>query len=239
MEKGRRKRAKKRTPRTLVVQKLENVSKEAFRTHYDLITQLVGTSPGIYCLYDGGALYYVGKSADLRKRVKQHLRDKHFASWTHFSLYLVQKVAHIEEIESLLIKIANPEGNRRIPRGEAGSSMVNELKALVRQKQAEEFAEMFGTRKPKSHPAKKQVKRHTKSLKGLVKRRTPLYRTYKGKEYRAFLHPNGKIKIGRKSFETPTAAAMTIVQRSTVNGWTFWYAKDARGEWVRLSDYKG
>lgn len=238
MKKGTRKRARKRNPRTLVVQKLENVSKEAFRKHYDLITKLVGTSLGIYCLYDGSALYYVGKSTDLRKRVRHHLRDRHFASWTHFSLYLVEKVAHIDEIESLLIRIANPEGNRRIPRGKVGSAMLKQLKALVKQKQAEEFSDMFGTTKLSSRKTEKGLKRHPKTLKDLVTKRTRLYRTYKGKEYRAFLYPSGTIKIGSKSFKTPTAAALAIVKRRTVNGWTFWYIKDERGEWVRLSEYK-
>jgi hypothetical protein len=35
-------------------------------------------SPGIYALYDGDELYYVGKSGELRKRVRHHLRDRQF-----------------------------------------------------------------------------------------------------------------------------------------------------------------
>jgi len=232
------KKEKKRNPRSLVVQKLENVSKDVFRKHYDLITKLVGSSPGIYCLYDTSELYYVGKSTDLRRRVKHHLRDRHLASWTHFSLYLVRKAEHIDEIESLLVRIANPEGNKRIPKGRIGSAMLKQLKALVKQKQAEEFADMFGTIKLTRQKIKKGFKKHLKTLRGMVTKRTPLYRTFKGKEYRAFLYPSGIIKIGSKSFKTPTAAALVIVKRPTVNGWTFWFIKDERGEWVRLSEYK-
>src|SRR3989442_15481282 len=91
----------KKSTRLLVTNKLEMVSKEAFRQHFDLITDLIGDSPGVYALYDDNSLYYVGKSTDLRNRVKQHLRDRHFASWTHFSLYLARKEEHIYEIESL------------------------------------------------------------------------------------------------------------------------------------------
>lgn len=81
----KKKAQKKRTARSLVTNRLENVSKDVFKTYYPLITELVGDSPGIYALYDGDELYYVGKSIELRKRVRHHLRDRHLASWTHFS----------------------------------------------------------------------------------------------------------------------------------------------------------
>ena len=66
--------------RSLVINRLEKVSKDLFRKYFGLITELIGNSPGIYALYDGVDLYYVGKSTDLKKRVKQHLRDRHLAS---------------------------------------------------------------------------------------------------------------------------------------------------------------
>src|SRR4030067_2901533 len=89
-------------PYTLVLKKLEGVSKLVFRHYYKQITELISNTHGIYALYDDNDLYYVGKSSDLKNRVKQHLKDKHFASWTHFSLYLVRNEKHINEIESLL-----------------------------------------------------------------------------------------------------------------------------------------
>jgi len=100
---------KPRSARDLLSNRLEKVSKDVFKVHYPLITQLVGDSPGIYALYDGDEHYYVGKSTELRKRVRQHLRDKHLASWTHFSLYLVRREEHIHEMESLLVRIANQD----------------------------------------------------------------------------------------------------------------------------------
>jgi GIY-YIG catalytic domain len=81
-------REKDSTSRSLVINRLERVSKDLFRKYYELITELVSTSPGVYALYDDDELYYVGKSTDLKKRVKQHLRDRHLKSWTHFSFYL-------------------------------------------------------------------------------------------------------------------------------------------------------
>ncbi len=232
------KKNKKRGVRNIVVSRLENVSKDVFRRYSGSITELIGNSHGIYALYDDTELYYVGKSTDLRKRVKTHLRDRHLASWTHFSLYLVRKAEHIHEFESLLIRIANPKGNRIVPKGKSSSAMLKMLKVMVKQKQKEEFKDMFGDSKLYKQTLKKTKVKNLKTLEGLVSKRTCLYRTYKGKEYKALLTPKGKIRLGNKIFYTPTAAAKAIVDRSTVNGWTWWYIKDSSGEWVKLSEYK-
>jgi hypothetical protein len=51
-------RMNKRKKKSLVIQSLENVSKEVFKNHSGLIAELVGTSPGVYALYDDMGLYY-------------------------------------------------------------------------------------------------------------------------------------------------------------------------------------
>jgi hypothetical protein len=177
----------------LTKSKLEMVSKEAFRQHYDLIAKLVGNSPGIYALYDDDELYYVGKSIELRKRVKQHLRDRHLASWSHFSLYLADNEEHINEIESLVIRIAYPKGNRVRPKGRAGGQLITKLKLMVKQKQKEELERLFGTGKGLKQKATSATRKG--SLKGIVRTKAPLFRTYKGKEYKAILETNGRISL--------------------------------------------
>ena len=42
------KRTQKAVPRSLLTNRLENVSKAVFKSHYELITELVGDSHGIY-----------------------------------------------------------------------------------------------------------------------------------------------------------------------------------------------
>ena len=225
-------------PRTLVVKKLERVSRQIFRNYHKQITELIGNSHGIYALYDENELYYVGKSTDLKNRVKQHLKDRHYASWSHFSLYLVRKADHIGEIESLIIRVANPKGNTKKYKTDKGSSLMKLLQASVKQRQKDEFNTMFGRaaiRNKRLDGSDKQ----TFALDGLVRKKTALYRTYKGKEYRALLTPKGKIKFNGKVYATPTAAAMAIIDRGAVNGWYFWYYKNAEGEWARLSDLRG
>ena len=228
---------KKSKTKSLVIKKLENISKDVFRKHYDLITDLVGGSHGIYALYDENELYYVGKSSDLRKRVKHHLRDRHLASWTHFSLYLVRNAEHIHEIESLLIRISNPKGNRLVPKSNKGSTLLRQLKQQVKQKQKEELDVFFGA-STRIKAKKKSASKHPNSLVGLVPIKATLYKTYKGKEYTAILTSKGIIKLKNKIYLSPTAAAKSIVDRSAVNGWNFWYIKDSNGEWVKLSEYQ-
>lgn len=221
---------------SLVSKRLERVSKDLFKRYYKEITEIVGNSPGIYALYDTDELYYVGKSIDLKKRVRQHLNDRHLASWTHFSLYLARREEHIHEIESLLIRIANPKGNRVKPKGQSSGALLKELKTLVKKCQKEEYESMFGARKVAAKRlAKAAVPR---DLVALVRRATPLYRTYKGKEYSATLTPKGKIIYMGTSYTSPTGAAKAVIQSDrAVNGWTFWYIKSENGEWVRLTDY--
>lgn len=226
--------------RPLVVNRLENVSKDVFKKYYPLITELVGDSPGIYALYDGVDLYYVGKSTELRKRVRHHLIDRHLASWTHFSLYLVRREEHIHEFESLLVRIANPKGNRVIPRGKSTGVLVKQLKRRIQQKQKEELSKLFGTKRAAGRIATKSTQASQRTIEGLVSKRTVLYRTYKGKEYKAALSPKGVITYAGHSYQSPSAAAKAIiVGKGAVNGWAFWYIKSSSGDWVRLMDYEG
>lgn len=227
--------AQKHNARSLVTKRLERVSKDVFKRYFNLITELVGNSPGIYALYDGNELYYVGKSAGLKKRVKQHLKDRHYASWTHFSLYLVRRSEHIHEIESLIVRIANPEGNRVMPRGKSSGQMLKELKSMIKERQREEFDEMFEVRSAKKRRAQNN---HPKTLEGLVSKRAILYRAYKGKEYKTVLASKGTIRYANKTYTSPSGAAHAVVNRP-VNGWYFWYIKDSNGDWVKLHKYKG
>ena len=223
----------------LVTNRLENVSKDVFTQHFALITELVGDSPGIYALYDGDDLYYVGKSSELRTRVRHHLKDRHVASWTHFSLYLVSHEEHIHEIESLLVRIANPKGNRIVPRGKSAGMLVKKLKSLIRKRQKEELTRLFAPNRKMQSLDRRGASGRPASLIGLVEKKTPLFRTYKANEYKAMLGADGIISIGGKKYTSASAAARAVISRkSAVNGWNFWYIQNQLGDWVRLADYR-
>jgi len=231
----RRRKMRKQGVRTLVTQKLEHVSKAVFERYLDQITQLVGDSPGVYALYDEGELYYVGKSVDLRNRVKHHLKDRHGASWTHFSVYLTRREEHIHEIESLLVRIANPTGNRVVPKGRSSGPLLKLLQRHIKQRQQEELASLFGRR-----PSRRAVapdRNEEGELVGLVSVKTRLRRTYRGKDYTAVLLPKGQIVVRGRRFLSPSAAAQSIA-RGGINGWYFWWVEKPDGEWVKLKEIR-
>ncbi len=74
---------------------------------------------GIYALYKGERLYYIGLAKSLHGRVKTHLRDRHAGKWDSFKVFRIQKVRYLKDIETLICRIADPRGNRskgRVPR---------------------------------------------------------------------------------------------------------------------------
>jgi len=225
---------KKVRKKNLITHSLENISKAVFKNYANLITELIGRSPGVYALYDDMGLYYVGKSVDLKGRVHHHIKDRHKASWTHFSLYLLKDERHVNEMESLLIRISNPKGNRVKPKGRTDGIMLKKLKDMVKQKQRQEFSEMFDL-KVKANTKVRRIK--SNATIGLVKKNTQLFRTYKGKEYKATLTPIGEIRLGKKKFNSPSSAGKSIVKHGC-NGWRFWYLKDSNGNVISLDELR-
>ncbi len=67
--------------------------------------------------------------------------------------------------------------------------------------------------------------------------RFPSWHGIKNGEHVTLL-PNGTIKFKGKLYTSPTAAAKQIIERKTVNGWTFWFVEDEEGNWVTLNDLK-
>lgn len=67
---------------------------------------------GIYALYKGERLYYVGLARNLHGRVKWHLKDRHAGKWDHFKIFRIQRVRFLKDIETLIHHIAETKGNR-------------------------------------------------------------------------------------------------------------------------------
>jgi hypothetical protein len=69
---------------------------------------------GIYILYKGKEVYYIGLSkSSLRSRLRRHAtRDRHKGNWDNFSFYQIGRTKYIKDIESLLLRVNNPPGNR-------------------------------------------------------------------------------------------------------------------------------
>ena len=100
----------KRKP--LVTQHLERISRDALAKYQNIIRRYVRGRWGVYALYRGNRLYYVGLASNLSGRLNRHLKDRHKESWDRFSVYLTIGDSHLKELESLILRVVRPFGNK-------------------------------------------------------------------------------------------------------------------------------
>jgi hypothetical protein len=225
---------------SLVCQHLENISREALEKYQDIIRQYVRRRQGVYALYRRGKLHYVGLASNLRSRLAHHLKDRHRDSWDRFSVYLTIGDSHLKELESLILRIVKPIGNklkgkfqksddirRRFAR-DVRSYQHNELISLLGKKileeEEEEEGEFYEGRKPVLG----------KYIEGPMKLRA----RYKGKILSARVRRNGLIRFRGKIYSSPSQAGAVACKRRTCNGWTFWQYERAPGDWIPLNELR-
>jgi hypothetical protein len=70
---------------------------------------------GVYALFDGPKLYYIGLSnTSIRSRLKRHTRDRLKGQWTHFSFYQIRRGKYVKDLETILLRIYKPPGNKAL-----------------------------------------------------------------------------------------------------------------------------
>ena len=68
---------------------------------------------GIYALYDNHGLYYVGLTKrSLASRIRRHTSDRHKGKWKRFSWYQIPNLKYSKDMETAILRIINPKGNR-------------------------------------------------------------------------------------------------------------------------------
>jgi hypothetical protein len=120
----------------------------------------------------------------------------------------------MKELESLLLRIAKPKGNRAGGRFAKAENLNRRMKQLIREQRKPELDEVMGTgqRRPK-------VRQLIKALDDGGSR--PVLAAY----------PN-RPKV------LPSLAAAAAYGRPTANGWWLWTWQRAPGEWVRLGELR-
>jgi len=234
---------------SLVLGYLERISSTVFADFPKQLTALARGKHGVYALYKGDRLYYVGLATNLRNRIKQHLNDKHSGKWNRFSLYLVKKAEHIKELESLILRIADPKGNCAKGRLPGADNLLTPLRSSILQEQNQQIEKLFGgnaiPKKPKvtkARPTKiRPVKNGTgrePALAQYVTKRFPIQGDHQGTVHKAKILANGQIRYNGILYNSPSIAGAAAVNRKTCNGWTFWKYKDSSGTWVRLNELR-
>lgn len=96
---------------SLVKGYLEKKDRRGFELLLPRYKEVIGSSSGIYALYQGKKLYYVGIAQNLLGRVGWHTKDKHKNHWDKVSFFVIDKHRYSKDIETVILRIAEPRGN--------------------------------------------------------------------------------------------------------------------------------
>jgi hypothetical protein len=227
----------KRTP--LVCQHLENVSRDVLEQHQDIVRQYVRHRQGVYALYRRGKIYYVGLASNLRTRLGHHLKDRHHDSWDRFSVYLTIGDSHLRELESLILRIVKPPGNKQQGKFAKSEDLRRRFKRDWYAEMRLKLGDLLG-KPPRLTTLKRSVAKAEgrepvlAEYLGKVPGKLALRARHKGKTMRAYVRKSGLIWFDKKHFTSPSLAGAHAVKRKTCNGWTFWHYQRAPGDWVPL-----
>src|SRR5258708_18117900 len=232
-----KKRLRKATP-GLVREFFERVNGKVLEEYRATVKQLIHGHAGVYALYKGDKLYYVGLARNLMNRMNAHLKDRHTRKWDRFSVYLTSDNEHMRPLDALVLRIVAPEGNRVGGRLKNARDIGRSLSTMMADSDANRRALLIG-----GVVARRRRRTNLSAVKGslglavLLGRRVTLIGHYKGKKYRASLLKNGMIRFGRKLYNSPTWAARAVTGRA-VNGWKFWNLREGRTDWVPLESIR-
>jgi hypothetical protein len=126
----------------LVIEHLEGISRSTIKRYPEIINEFARGRRGVYALYKGNDLYYVGLAKNLRSRLHVHLRDRHAEAWDRFNVYLTQGDEHLKELESLVLRIASPKGNRIAGKFIGSSDLLRIFRQRIVESQKRELADL-------------------------------------------------------------------------------------------------
>lgn len=232
-----------RTKKTVLVsQFLERVSYKALERYQDLLKAFTRHRNGVYALYRGDRLYYVGLARDLRSRINQHLKNRHRGAWDRFSMYLTIGDDHVRELESLVLRIVRPKGNKQIGKFKRAEDLRRALRRRARQESQLELEELFPRKMlAKRAGSKRGARGETKHpvLAAFGNRPSRLRGSFKGQTFHARVLRSGTISVKGKRFNSPSMAAYHVIGRKrAINGWRFWRYERAPGDWVLLGELR-
>ncbi len=229
---------KKSTHNGIVDTYLERVSWRVLEDYRANVKAMIHGHAGVYALYRGQKLYYVGLAKSLMNRVNQHLKDRHSGKWDNFSVYLTSDGDHIRPLESLVLRIVSPAGNRVVGKLKGAKDLVNDLKREMSSADSDKRSMILrGRHLQQRRRSKTKNQKGTLVLAGVVERRFPLRAEYKGKTYRAMLRKDGTISYSGTIYNSPSAAAIAIVKHNA-NGWVFWSYKRGANDWASLRELR-
>lgn len=209
----------------LVTQYLENVSHDALAEHGDVLAKFIKERTGVYALYRKGKLYYAGLASSLRSRLNHHLKDKHRDKWDSFSVYLTIGDTHLRELESLILRVVQPPGNKQLGKFSGAEDIWRQFDKAIAEKQRRERERLFG------------IETEEEEVEHLISRAIRIRARRKGRLLKATLRRDFSVRWNRKLYKTPSAAATAVCKRNQ-NGWAFWSYERSPGDWVLIDELR-
>jgi len=225
--------AKKRGSR-LLIEFMEGISWRVMEEYPDVVKKMIQGRGGLYALYRRDKLYYVGLASNLMGRLKSHLRDRHTGVWDRFNVYLTTTDDHMKELESLLLRIVMPRGNRFSGRLAGAEDLKNELNRQMSSRDADKRARLLGGHVAQRRSRNKASRaRGSLTLAGLYDRPRLLRAPWRGQVFRATLRRDGYITFRKKRYSSPSKAGAVAIGHG-VDGWHFWKFRAPDGKWEKL-----
>jgi len=156
--------------------------------------------------------------------------------WDTFAIYLTIDNKYMKELESLVLRVTQPKGNR-VKGGFAKSeNLLRRFRNEIKRHLWSEMDIVTGRER-----ARVKIRRGAKSreslarpeLAGVFGRSIALQGTYKQQTFRARVLKNGMIRFEKLRYKSLREAA-SIARGRPTNGWHFWKTKTRKGKWVSL-----
>jgi hypothetical protein len=203
-----------------------------------VIRDFVKRRHGVYALFHHGNVYYVGLASNLRSRLRSHLEDRHANRWDSFSVYLTIDKVNLRPLESLVLRIASPGGNKVQGRISGAEDLKRRFARAIAKHQKDEREDLFETWSEKE--AKRDSERPRKGagvLARYIDRPMSIRLQHAGKLYKAHVRKDGLIRFKGRLIASPSRAA-SLVKRRPWNGWTAWLYERAPGDWMPLDNLR-
>ena len=126
---------------------------------------------GLYALYNRkNELYYIGRASNLLQRLSTHRSDLHGKNWDKLAIYILDTKLKLHDVESLLISVSKPEGNRN--RGRLKGDLKKSLKTFMKAAAVEEIdASLYPNQEPRQ-PKKTQLRITDNKIEQFIKANT-------------------------------------------------------------------
>jgi hypothetical protein len=162
----------------LVNEYFEQLSWQVLDAYRPIIGEMIKGRAGIYALYKGERLYYVGLANNMIGRGKQHLKDRHERKRDRFSVYLTVTNDHIPPLEALVLRIVNLSGNRVRGKLRGAKDLFRSLNREMSETDKDRRAMLLGERALRGRRRRKtQAAKGSRPLAGLMSRRVQLKAT--------------------------------------------------------------